>query len=398
MIERTLESTILKYREHYPLLAIVGPRQSGKTTLATRLFPDYTYVSLENIDNRTQALNDPRGFLNDFGPNTIFDEIQRAPDLFSYLQEKVDFNSSHAQYILTGSQQFLLLESISQSLAGRVATFKLFPFTWDELSHNAQRTTIRNITFAKEDVSLPGDIDKIIFTGFYPRIHDRNLEPRKWLENYVRSYVERDVRLILQVADLGAFESFLALCASYSGSILNYTSISNAVGISQPTIKRWISILETSGIVFLLKPYHNNFGKRIIKSPKLYFSDSGLLCFLLGIRSSEDLRTHPLRGNIFETFIISELMKRYLHLAEIPPLYFWRDKTGNEIDVIIEEGQNLFPIEIKSSQTWNASFSDTINKWRNLKGNNAKKGLIIYTGERTFGSSEDLPTIPWQNL
>ncbi len=399
MISRNLEPFIKKYSKEYPAIAIVGPRQSGKTTLALHLFPSHKYVSLENMDIRQYAEGDPRGFLHDYEGDVILDEVQRAPILFSYLQEKIDFNDKPGRFILTGSSQFLLMEAISQTLAGRIASFTLLPFSMTELLRLPLDTTIESIITPKRHekrVYDNLDIYKSIFTGLYPRIHDKKLTPEKWIENYLLTYVERDIRNLINLNNLRTFENFLKICASFSGQLVNFASISNMLGISQPTVKKWLSLLETSSIIFFLPPFHRNFSKRIVKSPKLYFIDTGLLCFLLSIRSSEDLKNHYLYGNIFETFIISEFYKRICHLAEIPPLYFWRDKTGNEIDLIIEYKNDMIPIEIKSAMTYTKSFSAGIEKWLKLTGNTAKKGFVIYKGSDMIGKSGDIPTVPWQ--
>jgi predicted AAA+ superfamily ATPase len=399
MIKRNLESQIKKYAEQYPVLSIVGPRQSGKTTLARYLFPDYRYVSLENLDIRSLGHDDPRGFLHDYPPPVIIDEIQRVPHLFSYLQEKVDLNPAPAQYILTGSQQFLLMESISQSLAGRVINFKLYPFTYNELDGRPEDNSLEEIFTIKKDAACPShSIEDILFTGMYPRIHDKKLSPRKWLENYVLTYIERDIRQLVNVSNLRTFESFLKIIASQSGQLINFSSLSDLTGISLPTAKSWISLLETSGIIFILPPHHRSFSKRVVKTPKLFFNDTGLLCFLLSVRDSHDLKSHPLYGNIFETFVIGEFYKRICHIAEIPPLYFWRDKTGNEIDLVVDFGNKLFPVEIKASRTYSASFKDNIVKWLELKGNTQAEGLILFNGEGVMGSQSSIPAAPWWQL
>ena len=396
MIKRNLEAQIKKYANEYPVISIVGPRQSGKTTLVRYLFSDYSYVSLENLDSRGLAQEDPRGFLQDYPPPVIIDEIQRAPHLFSYLQEKVDLNPGAAQYILTGSQQFLLMESVSQSLAGRVITFKLYPFSYSELRQRPEDTDLDGIFTVKKDAVCPDTgIEDILFTGMYPRIHDRKLSPRKWYENYVMTYIERDIRQLVNVSNLRTFENFLKVIASQSGQLINYASVSSLIGVSLPTVKNWLSLLETSGIIFILSPHHRSFSKRVVKTPKLFFIDTGLLCSLLSIRSSSDLKFHPLLGNIFETFVISEFYKRICHIAEIPPLYFWRDKTGNEIDLLVDFGQRLYPVEIKTSRTYSTAFKDNINRWFGLRGNTQTGGLIIFNGENIRASQSSIPAVPW---
>ena len=401
MIPRNLQIPIQKYAGQYPVLAIVGPRQSGKTTLARYLFPEYKYLSMENLDIRHMAQDDPRGFLDDHGRNIILDEIQRVPALFSYLQERVDQDGSPAGYILTGSQQFLLMESITQSLAGRIATFQLYPFSATELYRAVPDQDLVSIFQIKPETIKNGakiHIHTLIFKGMYPRIHDQNLDAGKWIENYVLTYIERDIRTLVNVQNLKLFEDFLKICASMSGQLVNYTSISNAIGISQPTAKKWMSLLETSGIIFLLPPYHGNFRKRLVKTPKLYFIDTGLLSFLLSIKEPEQLMHHPLWGNIFETFIISELYKRVYHTGEKPPLYFWRDKTGNEVDLVVDMGTTLFPIEIKASKTYHKKLKSSISAWLDLEGNNALKGLVLYRGENIIGKAKRVSIVPWWDL
>lgn len=401
MIRRNLETSIRIYSSQYPVVAIVGPRQSGKTTLARYMFPDHKYLSMENLDIRHMAQDDPRGFLDDYGKNIILDEIQRVPSLFSYLQERVDLDDSPAGYVLTGSQQFILMEKITQSLAGRIITFQLYPFSFNELYGAKPDKNIDSIFTIKPGYIKAGkeiDIYTAIFTGMYPRIHDKKLDARKWIENYILTYIERDIRSLVNVANLKLFEDFLKICASMSGQLINYTSISNSIGVSQPTVKKWLSLLETSGILFLLPPHYKNFKKRIVKTPKLYFTDTGVLSFLLSIRSPDELINHPLWGNIFETFIISELYKRVHHTGEKPPFYFWRDKTGNEIDLIVDIGSKLLPIEIKASKTYSPELKTNIFSWLKLKNNTSEKGFVIYRGEEIIGKRSAVSVIPWWNL
>ena len=398
MIDRAIESKIRFFSKEYPVVAVIGPRQSGKTTLVQKLFPRHKYISLENIAVRNRAIDDPNGFLDDNDGFVIFDEVQRVPDLFSYLQERVDADQRPGRYVLTGSHQFLLMENISQTLAGRIIICNLFPFSIDELYGCKPANTLEDILKVKKDRQrkLSGlDVADIVFSGLFPRIHDKQLDARKWLESYVNTYLEKDIRSLVNVSDLRTFESFLRVCAYHSGQLINYASISNRIGVSQPTIKKWISLLETSGAVFIMKPYYKNFSKRIIKTPKLFFIDTGLLCFLLGIRSRNELFSHPLWGNIFETFIISEIYKRCSHLLEIPPMYFWRDQTGNEIDLLLELGSDVIPVEIKSSKTYHPEFKDAVYKWMGLKGNNAHKGVVLYNGDEVIGKTKPVSVIPW---
>jgi len=401
MIPRHIADKIIRYAKEYPIISIVGPRQSGKTTLAKALFPNHTYLSLENLDLRNRAANDPRGFLNDFGTNLILDEVQRVPELFSYLQGIVDMNRNPAQYILTGSSQFLLMEQVTQSLAGRVITFKLYPLTFTELFRYQADPSFEDLFRKTYETRKPIDqqqLYELMWQGFYPRIYDRNLDSYKWLENYLLTYAERDIRSLLNVRNLRTFEHFLILCASQSGQLMNYASLSNTLGISLATVKEWISILEISGLIFILQPYYKNFSKRIVKTPKIYFVDTGILCHLLSIRSVEQLKTHPLLGMIFETFIVSEAYKRFYNLACIPPLYFWRDQTGNEIDLLIDEGQLSFPIEIKLSQSYNTNLKKNIKYWMNLTNNLSKEGMVIYCGDTIHEKAEPIPCVPWYFL
>ncbi|MCH9633375.1 MAG: hypothetical protein S4CHLAM7_01000 [Chlamydiae bacterium] len=401
MYKRHLQKKILKYSKEYPLLALVGPRQSGKTTLSKALFPKYKYVSFENIDVRNSAFEDPRGFLEDLGPKAILDEVQRVPDLFSYLQEIVDVNPEPGQYILTGSSHFLLIEKISQSLAGRIVTFKLYPLTFSELNNYSEDLNFESIylkIYEKRKVISQQKLYEILWKGFYPRIYDRKLDSYKWYENYLFTYVERDVRSLLNVRNLKLFEQFLLLLASNSAQLINYTTFSNALGISIPTVKEWISLLETSGIIFILPPYFKNYSKRIIKTPKVYFVDTGLLCTLLRIRNVEQLKVHPQLGHIFETFIISECFKRFYNLGETPPLYFWRDQSQSEIDLIINYGSSSLPIEIKSSQTFNSNFKKNILSWMSLKDNQNDHGRIIYSGKNTLSKKGPISVVPWYFL
>lgn len=401
MIPRHLSSHILSYSKQYPILALVGPRQSGKTTLVKELFSDYHYLSLENLDLRSLASQDPRRFLLDHGSRVILDEVQRVPELFSYLQEIVDSRSDSAQYILTGSSQFLLMEKISQSLAGRIVTFQLYPLTVTELFRQQPEHSYQDI-FRSHHVRREPVAQEVLYElllqGLYPKIHDKKIESHKWYENYVATYVERDVRSLLNVRDLRTFEQFLKLIAAQSGQLTNYSTLSNALGISVPTVKQWISVLETSGIIFILPPYFNNFSKRLVKTPKIYFVDTGLLCYLLSIRSRDHLLSHPSLGALFETFIVSECFKRFHNMAEIPPLYFWRDQTGNEIDLLIQDGQRGFPCEIKLSKTYNCDFQKNIERWLALKGNSSIGGSVIYCGDHSHRMKQDITCIPWWML
>lgn len=400
MIPRHIATKITTYAKEYPLIALVGPRQSGKTTLAKALFPKHKYISLENLDSRLHAAEDPRGFLNDHGPNLILDEVQRAPELFPYLQGLADENNDPGRYILTGSSQFLLMEKITQSLAGRIVTFKLFPLTFTELYQYAPDLSfeaIFSVRHAKRNRVEQEKLYHMLWQGFYPRIHSLHIDSYKWYENYILTYVERDVRDLLRIKNLRLFSSFLKIIASQSGQLINYANVGNAVGISLPTVKEWVSILETSGILFILPPFFENFSKRIIKTPKSYFVDTGLLCHLLSIRNVEQLKVHPLLGSIFENFLVSECFKRFYNLGEIPPLYFWRDQSGHEVDLLIHRNTTQ-PLEFKLAQTYSSDFKKGIERWLALDNNPAKTGSLIYCGEHAMHTNTAVPVIPWYQL
>ena len=395
MLKRTLAKKLKEAAEQYPVVTLTGPRQSGKTTLVKMTFPDYDYRSLEEPDNRAFALEDPRGFLSQFAETVILDEIQRTPDLFSYIQAIVDTKDISGQFILTGSQNFLLLQKVSQSLAGRCAVLHLLPFSLSELKQ--RRPLSVNIIGRKlpsKNRSLNEEFSSVLFKGFYPRIHDKSLHPVDWLGNYFQTYIERDVRDVLNVGDLETFSRFVRLCAGRNGQLLNLSSLANDCGITHTTSKRWISILEASFIVFLLRPHFKNFSKRLIKSPKLYFLDSGLLCYLLRIRSAGDLRIHALYGSIFESYVISELLKNYMNRGEEHAIYFWRDSTGNEIDVLIDEGDKLIPMEIKAGQTVASDFFKGIRFWKKLTADIGQEAALVYGGDKSYIRS-DTYLYPW---
>lgn len=396
MIERTLAPYLLRDASWYPVVTVTGPRQSGKTTLARTCFPDYEYVSLEESENRNLAKEDPRGFLSRYSGNVIIDEVQRAPDLLSYIQTMVDKNDRPGQFILTGSQNFLLMEQISQSLAGRCGILHLLPFSRKELEKQPQpKPETPKLLFGE----LPSLLNcwQAIRTGFYPRIHDQNIPPEIWTGDYIRTYIERDVRQLVNVGDLETFERFLKLCAGRTGQLLNFSALASDCGLSVDTARRWISILKTSFIIFLLRPHHNNFNKRVIKSPKLYFYDTGVVSHLLGIRNSEQLFSHPTRGALFENYIIAEAVKAYTHHRREPPLYFWRDQTGHEIDLLVDEAGTLYPMEIKSGATVNPSMFDGLKWWNRQSGNPHENSTLVYGGENHF-TQTGITIHPWDSI
>lgn len=379
MFARHLARHLSRDAGYYPIVTLTGPRQSGKTTLARACFPDYRYVSLEDFDQREFAVEDPRGFLAQNAHSVIIDEAQRAPDLFSYLQTAVDEDDTPGRFILTGSQNMLLMERISQSLAGRSSVLHLLPFSRSELEQGpAPDTGHPGALFSNKKSRL--DCWKTIRSGFYPRIHERGIPPEIWLNDYLRTYVERDVRSLVNVGDQETFERFLRLCAGRTGQLLNFAALGADCGIAADTARRWISVLKTSFLVFLLRPHHENFSKRIIKSPKLYFYDTGLACALLGIRTDEQLFTHPARGALFENLIISEVVKAYTHDRREAPVSFWRDQTGHEIDLLIEEGGQLYPVEIKSGATIKKSHLEGLQRWNRLTGNPVEHSCLIHGG------------------
>ncbi len=380
MIARQAEQTIRSLLRGFPIVTLTGPRQSGKTTLAKSIFKDRPYVSLEDPDLRQIALEDPRSFLGRFPDGAVLDEVQRCPDLLSYLQTILDSDGRMGLFILTGSQQFGLMSGISQSLAGRTAFVELLPFSIPELAPTGK---------------LPASADAMLLAGGYPPLYDRDLPPASWFASYVAAYVERDVRQLIKVQELNTFQRFVRLCAGRTGQLLNLSSLATECGITHNTAKSWISVLEASYLVFLLRPHHVSFNKRLVKMPKLYFTDVGLVSWLLGIRTPEQIETHPLRGSIFETLIISELIKSQLNRGERPAFSFWRDSNGNEIDLLIEQGTRVMPIEIKSGMTLTRDSFAGLDKWCALAGDKAMTPTLIYGGSDTY-LHKKVKVVGWQ--
>ena len=378
MIQRTLTDKIIALAQKFQVITLTGPRQSGKTTLVRATFPNLPYVSLEEPDIRQFALTNPRGFLANYPTGAILDEIQNAPDLFSYLQRLVDENRL-LQFVLTGSSNFLLMEKISQTLAGRTAILHLLPFSFVELEPGAEQ------------------YESMIFKGRYPRIYDRDIAPTDFYPAYIQTYVERDVRQIKNIGDSNAFIQFTRLCAGRIGQLLNHTSLANDAGISPNTAKAWLSILESSYILYRLQPYHRNFSKRQIKSPKLYFVDTGVACSLLGIRDVNQVNSHYLKGALFENLIINEFVKRNLHRGENRQPYFWQDHNGKEVDCLLVDGEKITPVEIKAGKTMSSSYFDNLKYWWPLAGLPEDQGYVVYGGEQSMQTSAG-ELISWRQL
>ena len=382
MLARDAEKTLIRLAKSFPVVAITGPRQAGKTTLAKAVFKDKPYVSLENPDEREFAQNDPKRFLARFPNGAVLDEVQRCPALLSWLQGVVDQRGVMGDFVLTGSAQFDLIEGITQTLAGRVGRVELLPLSSSELKAANQ---------------LPNSLSQMLIQGGYPALYDRKITPQDWFSNYVATYVERDVRQLISVRNLGQFQTFLKMCASRTGQLINLTSLGADCGISAVTAKQWLSVLETSYIVTLLRPHHSNFGKRLVKTPKIYFLDSGLAAWLMGIRSAETLETHAARGALFESWVVSELYKKRLNTGLPIDLFFWRDNTGNEVDLIIENEKGLQPIEIKSGSTYASDWSQGLKKWQALAKNSSVEPAILYGGESNF-ERESLKVWGWRDV
>jgi len=364
MIKRTISEKILHYARQYSVITITGPRQSGKTTLCRALFPKKKYFSLESIDTRNYAKNDPRSFLAECHKGgAIIDEIQRVPELVSYIQEIADTKDKPGHFILTGSQNFHLLNTVSQSLAGRTALAVLLPFSYTEIYSNKVKP-----------------IDKVLFTGFYPRIHDKKLDPTEALSFYVSTYLERDIRALVNVKDLAKFEKFVKLCAGRVAQIVNLSSLANDCGINHNTAKSWLSVLEASYIIFFVRPHHANFGKRLIKAPKLYFTDCGLVSYLLDIQNTGHIKQHPLKGALFENFVVAELLKTRTNQGRDSNIYFFRDNVGNEVDALLENGALIKPIEVKLGSTINEDYFKGLRYYKKLNKKNTGKPALIYGG------------------
>lgn len=382
MIQRVLTGKIEHFLTKYPVILLTGPRQSGKSTLLQHAFPQYDYVSLEEPDMRLLAETDPRTFLANYTGKTIIDEAQRVPSLFSYIQTIIDKENAAGRFILSGSQNFLLMQNITQSLAGRVAILKLLPFSYAEL---------QNASLAPETVN------ENIFTGGYPRIFDKQISPPEFYPFYIQTYVERDVRQVRNIENLSLFIMFLKFCAGRIGQLFNISSLANECGISVETVKGWISVLETCHIAYLLKPYYANFNKRLIKSPKFYFYDTGLACSLLGIENAKQLQTHYSRGELFENWIINECIKQHYAAGKEPSIYFWRDSNNTEVDLLVEKGKELIAYEIKSSSTLNADFFKGLKALQKMSVISLENSFVVYGGEQTMKTNSG-KFLSWKEL
>lgn len=380
--ERVAAGALKRLAKGFPIIGVTGPRQAGKTTLVQQYFGDKPYVSLENPDNLDFAQSDPRGFLARFSDGAVLDEVQRCPSLFSYLQGLVDDARKMGQFVLTGSQQFGFRAGISQTLAGRIGLIHLLPFSLNELKIHGNK--------------IPA-LDVLLHKGFYPPLYDRDLQPKDWYGAYVQTYLEKDVQQLIRVRDLNQFRTFLRLCAGRTGQLVNLSSIGNDCGVSYNTVKEWLSVLEASYITFQLPPHFRNFSKRLVKSPKLYFYDTGLLCWLLGIHDADQLRVNPLRGAIFENFVIGEVIKSRFSQGDTPNLYFWRDHVGLEVDLIIDNGQTLLPVEIKSGETITSDFFRSLEKWSSLAKDIAEQPCLVYGGREDQIRSK-YKVLSWRNV
>jgi predicted AAA+ superfamily ATPase len=384
MIDRDIAPLLTRLASQYPVITLTGPRQSGKTTLVRRSFPQQPYLSLEDPDLRRFALEDPRGFLAGIDAGAVIDEIQRVPSLPSYLQALVDADPTPGRFILTGSLQFELMTQVSQSLAGRTALLRLLPFTLAEAVRASP---------AAATASLP----QTLLTGFYPHIHDRGLDPSQALADYFATYVERDLRQLTAVHDLQRFERFVRLCAGRTGQVLNVSSLGNDAGVPQSTARAWLDLLQTSYIVHLLPPWFTNASKRLIKSPKLYFHDVGLACWLLGLRTPEQVARDPLWGALFENFVVMEALKDRLNAGDASPLHFFRDAIGNEVDLMMPVGRQWHALEIKAGATVASDYFAGLTAFERAFPHALASAAVVYGGERHEPRSR-WPVIPWRRL
>ena len=380
MQPRIAEKTVKQFSRQFRAVAIVGPRQSGKTTLVKKIFSRKPYVSLEDPDERMLASNDPRAFLNRYKNGAVIDEAQRVPELFSYLQGIIDKSAKDGFFILTGSNNFLLQQSISQTLAGRIGYIDLLPLCYREI-----------IQFGKQDFSM----EELLLNGCYPELYDKNRKPGAWYPAYIRTYIERDVKQIRNIENTIVFNRFLQLCAGRTGQQLNVSALSIESGVDVKTVQAWLSILQSSYIIYLLPPYHKNFNKRIVKTPKLYFIDTGVACSLLGIRQAKELENSHFRGALFENYVIMELLKEKFNKASSSRFYYWKENNGLEIDLLIDAGKKIIPVEIKASSTFSESHIKNLQQWNKITG--ISGGLLLYNGETDFTWTDKIRVSNWKN-
>jgi len=386
MIPRMAEKTLHRYAKGFPVICVTGPRQSGKTTLAKLAFPKKKYFSLEDPDTLLLVRSDPRGFLDQWPDGFILDEAQYLPEIFRYVKTSVDKDPKPGRYVITGSQQFNLMEKTTESLAGRSAFLTLLPFSIAELAN------------APGDGSLLSSENpwELMIKGFYPPLYDRDISAKDFYSAYITSYVERDIRQLVNVKDLNTFQIFIKYCAARIGGELNLSSLATDCGITHNTAKAWISVLSISGIIYLLRPYYKNFGKRLVKSPKIYFTDSGLACRLLGIQTAEQLFLSPMRGGLFEGFVISELLKNRLNRGDQGDLWFWRDNNGIEIDCLIGEAEKLAALEIKSGKTFNDEMTGGLEHWKNIYPEHCNR-FLVYAGLQK-SVYKGIKLLPWKEI
>jgi predicted AAA+ superfamily ATPase len=386
VIERLLQPRLVKLATRYPVLMLTGPRQSGKTTLSRMAFPELPYASLENPTQRELAQHDPIAFLGRYSEGAVIDEVQRVPHIFSYLQGMVDEDPRPGRFLLTGSQNLALVGAVTQSLAGRTTLTELLPLSLEEIRRFPEP---------------PADLETLLWQGGYPRIYERHLPAQEWLADYTATYVERDLRQLIRVGDLLLFQTFLRLCAGRTGQLLNLSSLANDCGVSQPTARSWLSVLEASYIVFRLPAFFANLGKRLIKAPKLYFYDTGLAASLLNVENPRQLATHPLRGALFETWVAAEIAKAHLHRGRRPRLSFYRDRSGLEIDLVLERGNEVLLVEIKSAQTPSAQGLSAFERFAEaLAGKQAPRiadRVVVYAGNETQARSQ-ATILSWRDL